>query len=79
MKNGAGDEDFQWRRLALQFDGHRMEALWHLKALINDPSHAEKAKAFLAAGPISGEVVLANRLAEMAKQYAAEGVCDAER
>lgn len=30
-----------WRGLALQFDNHRMKALWHLKALVSDGAQAE--------------------------------------
>lgn len=56
----------EWRRLALQFDGHRMQALWHLKAMLADPlAHAEAVKAFLSAGPLSGEQVLADRIAAL--------------
>jgi hypothetical protein len=62
------DPAAEWRRLALQFDGHRMQAIWHLNALINDPGHAEKARAFLSAPPLSGEQVLKERIAEMAAQ-----------
>lgn len=59
--------DMKWRDLALQFDNHRMLALWHLEALLNDPSgHAEDAKLFLSAGPLSGEEVLKQRIQEIA-------------
>ena len=57
------DADLAWRRLALQFDSHRMMALWHLKALLDDPAgHRETAKKFLSMPPLSGEQVLENRL-----------------
>lgn len=57
-----------WRRLALQFDGHRMSALWFLKALVRSPGDAElteRADEFLKQPPLSGEQELANRLASM--------------
>ena len=41
-----------WRDLALQFDNHRMRALWHLKTLVSDGAHYEAAAAFLAEPPI---------------------------
>lgn len=67
-----------WRRLALQFDEHRMTAMGHLKMLVaytescegmmnaNPAGQVLDAKNFLAAGPLSGEVVLAQRIAELA-------------
>jgi len=52
-----------WRRLALQFDGHRMEAIWHLKSLIENPEgHREAAIKFTKAGPLSGSEVLDARI-----------------
>lgn len=60
-----------WRRLALQFDCHRMQALGHLKAMLQDPTvHRANAEQFLAAGPLSGEVVLAERIAALAARQA---------
>jgi len=64
----SGESNNEWRRLALQFDGHRMQALWHLEALLKDPSHAEQARAFLSAPPLSGEEVLKQRIAECVEQ-----------
>ncbi len=61
------DPAAEWRRLALQFDGHRMQALWHLNALLNDPGHADHVKAFLSEPPLGGEKVLAQRIAELAQ------------
>ena len=56
-----------WRRLALQFDGHRMNALGHLRCMIQDPAaHKAVAEAFLAAPPLSGQEVLEQRIAELA-------------
>jgi hypothetical protein len=60
-----------WRRLALQFDGHRMQALGHLRAMLQDPAkHAPVATEFLGAPPLSGEKVLAQRIAALALQAA---------
>ena len=58
-----------WRRLALQFDNHRMQAIGHLKAVTNPAAHFDKykaAKAFLSAAPLAGEEVLAQRIAALA-------------
>lgn len=47
-----------WRDLALQFDNHRMIALWHLKTLAINPSYAPAVSEFLASPPLpSSEVV----------------------
>lgn len=60
--------DTSWRELALQFDAQRMQALAHIRSLLADPvKHADAASAFLAAPPIPGEKVLAERLAENAE------------
>lgn len=62
----ADDTDAEWRRLALQFDGHRMQALAHLRCLLeNHEGHADAVRAFLAAPPLSGEQVLNERIAAM--------------
>ncbi|AVG38504.1 hypothetical protein [Achromobacter insolitus] len=76
----ADDEEATdaWRRLALQFDGHRMQALCHLRAMLADPqAHAERAAEFLAAPPLSGEQVLADRIRALAAPQASEAVRDA--
>ena len=60
-----------WRRLALQFDNHRMQAIGHLKAVTNPAACFDKykaAKAFLNAPPLGGEEVLAQRIATLAAQ-----------
>jgi hypothetical protein len=60
-----------WRRLAMQFDNHRMQALHHLRAMVQDSAvHMPHAIAFLSAGPLSGNVVLAERIAELAARMA---------
>jgi len=62
----ADDTGGDWRRLALQFDDHRMKALAHLRMLLKDPvAHAGVVAEFLAAPPLDGETVLANRVAAM--------------
>jgi len=66
VEDDEPDVASEWRRLALQFDDHRMRALSHMRALLTDPSGYEsKARAFLSEPPLSGEQVLADRLASM--------------
>lgn len=58
-----------WRRIALQFDNHRLQALWHLKRILHADSSVDEYKAaeqFLAAPPLDGEAVLAQRIAALA-------------
>lgn len=56
-----------WRRLALQFDGHRMQAVGYLKALLKGQTEMETgARMFIASPPIPGEQVLAERIAALA-------------
>ena len=59
--------ELKWRDLALQFDGHRMQALCFLKQILSELPETEftEAREFLKAGPIPGEEVLRQRLAEM--------------
>lgn len=62
-EDGELDGESEWRRLALQFDGHRMKALWHLKTLLKNPdTHREAVEQFLSEGPLSGEEILAERI-----------------
>lgn len=69
----------EWRNLALQFDGHRIDALSMLRyAVRNIEEYAtvrdilreplQTIKAFLAAPPLSGEKVLAARIAASAAE-----------
>lgn len=59
-----------WRRLALQFDGHRMQAIGHLKAMLTDPKGSEaNALAFIKAPPLHGDTVLAQRIAALAAAH----------
>jgi hypothetical protein len=50
-----------WRDLALQFDNHRMAALWHLKKVLNDTSASDEASAFLENPPLAAHEVVAER------------------
>ena len=57
-----------WRRLALQFDHHRLQALGHLKAILHPDSSVDEyktAELFLKSPPLDGESVLAQRIAEL--------------
>lgn len=68
-KEESSDEG--WRRLAMQFDNHRMQYKWHLEALLANPDHRDKALAFLAAAPMDGNQVMAERvMAERIKELA---------
>ncbi|BBD52198.1 hypothetical protein [Enterobacter phage EspM4VN] len=68
--------ELKWRDLALQFDGHRMQALCFLKQILSELPETEftEAREFLKAGPIPGEEVLRQRLADMvSKQEKSNG------
>jgi hypothetical protein len=41
-----------WRDLALQFDNHRMNAMWHLKTIVSDGAHYDAARNFLSEPPV---------------------------
>lgn len=42
------EDDDKWRDVALHFDKHRMQALWHLQAMLKDPEkHADIVRQFL--------------------------------
>lgn len=70
----AADGEAQWRRLAMQFDGHRMQALGHLRCMVQNPvRHKEQAEKFLSAGPLSGEKVLAERIEAIVAEMLAKG------
>jgi hypothetical protein len=67
--SGEAETEDSWRDLALQFDGHRIEALSMLRYVSEAANQYEamgrigEIKAFLAKPPLSGEAVLAARLA----------------
>lgn len=43
-----------WRRLAMQFDGHRMQAMSMLKMIATGNFDVEEVRQFIAAAPVSG-------------------------
>jgi len=76
-QNNEIDADAHWRRLALQFDNHRMQALWHLKALLKDPEgHKAAVEKFLSEPPLSGEKVLKQRIKAIAEENKNGGKMD---
>jgi len=44
-----------WRKLALQFDGHRMNAMSMLKMVATGNFDLEEVRKFIAAAPVSGD------------------------
>lgn len=62
--------EMRWRDLALQFDGHRMQALCFLKQILKELPETEfpEARQFLKEGPIPGEEILRQRLQEMVEK-----------
>jgi hypothetical protein len=70
----------QWRDLALQFDGHRIEALSLLRYVSSARDTVEaigrisEIGPFLAKPPLSGEAVLAERIAALRSSPAMDGV-----
>lgn len=62
--------EMKWRDLALQFDGHRMQALCFLKQILKDLPETEypEAREFLKSGPLPGEEVLRQRLQVMIQE-----------
>lgn len=44
-----------WRKLALQFDGHRMNAMSMLKLVATGKFDMEEVRRFIAAAPVSGD------------------------
>lgn len=64
-----------WRRLALQFDKHRMEALWWLRHVTGSatpgvvpPETVSKINEFLAAAPQSGNEIRTQLIAELRRE-----------
>lgn len=59
--------EMKWRDLALQFDGHRMQAFCFLKQILNQLPETEfpEARQFLKEPPLPGEEILRQRLADM--------------
>lgn len=61
--------EMKWRDLALQFDGHRMQALWFLKQILNALPETEftEAREFMQAGPIPDKEIPRRRSENIAK------------
>lgn len=79
------DTEATWRDLALQFDGHRIDALSQLKyavrcieeyATVRDilREPLQTLKTFLAAPPLPGEKVLAERITALSRRSLDDGV-----
>lgn len=71
LEEEDAEVDAKWRDLALQFDGHRIEALALLR-YVSEAGNANEAigrageiRAFLSKPPLSGEAVLAARIAAL--------------
>jgi hypothetical protein len=66
----------KWRDLALQFDGHRMQAISLLKMIVNDAPEKQftSVRNFLKCGPLSGEEVMNERLLVIANSRPAPAV-----
>lgn len=57
------DADTHWRRLAFQFDAHRLSAINHLQNMLEDPAnHLQIAAKFIEEAPENGNDVLLKRL-----------------
>ena len=57
-----------WRNLALQYDRHRMNALWWLRSIKDGTATIEDIEKFLKSVPDSGETIVKQYLDEVAKQ-----------
>lgn len=66
-KDKESSTEMTWRNLALQFDGHRMQAICFLKQILKELPETEfiEAREFLKAGPLPGEEVLLQRLVDI--------------
>jgi hypothetical protein len=64
------DPEMTWRDLALQFDAHRIDAICIIRGMLasNSVKHDCGAAEFLAAPPLSGEKVLAERLNALSRR-----------
>lgn len=60
------DHEDDWRRLALQFDRHRMQAIAHLKAMLKDPvKHAALAAEFVNSPPLDPTLAVPSKVKGM--------------
>lgn len=57
-----------WRNLALQYDQQRMSAMWWLRAVLAGTAKMEEIEKFLESVPVSGDIVLKQRIEEMLKE-----------
>lgn len=62
--------EMKWRDLALQFDGHRMQAIGFLKQVLNQLPEDQfpQARQFLNEGPLPGEEILRQRILAISKR-----------
>lgn len=66
-----------WRDLALQFDNHRMLAIWHLKALVSGEGSVDCAKSFLGKPPTAAHEVVAELELSKGREAALQTSLDA--
>lgn len=59
-----------WRLLALQFDGHRMQAMSMLKMVATGNFDMEEIRQFIAAAPVSGNEHLRKVRADAVNKFA---------
>ena len=71
------DTEMTWRDLALQFDGQRMQAMQILRAIRDGHDMKDMVAEFVAAPPLSGEEVLAARIARLAQAEGGPAVTEA--
>jgi len=57
-----------WRNLALQYDRHRMNALWWLRSIKDGTATIEDIEEFLKSVPENGETIVKQYLDEVARQ-----------
>ena len=57
-----------WRNLALQFDSHRMQALWWLRSIKKGTATVADIEDFLKSAPKEGDAIVKEYLDEVAKQ-----------
>ncbi|MGY6030715.1 hypothetical protein [Phytobacter sp. AG2a] len=74
-----GKTEIKWRDLALQFDGHRMQAICFLRTALNclPEEDFSEAREFLKAGPLPGEEVLRVRISAMLNHQSSNQVITA--
>lgn len=62
--------EMKWRDLALQFDGHRMQALGFLKQILQESPETKfiDARNFMKSGPIPAEEILEQRIKQMVER-----------